>query len=73
MTQTAEALGIVPRAVEDIFQATESGDLTVKVAFFEILNDKIYDLLNAHKFKVPLKLKESGSGGLEAVHLRITL
>ena len=36
--------------------------ITVKVAFFEILNERVYDLLNANNFKVPLKLKEVGNG-----------
>ena len=63
-TQDLESLGVVPRAVRLIFDALEATceEFTVKVAFFEILNEKIYDLLNANNMKVPLKLKEEGHG-----------
>lgn len=37
-------------------------EFTVKVSFFEILNEKVYDLLKVLKMKVPLKLKEEGHG-----------
>ena len=49
--------GIIPRVLRDVFRGV--GDSTVKISFFEILNERIYDLLRSHK--VPLTLKEVGN------------
>ena len=57
------ACGIIPRVVRDVFrhveQSADSSNCTIKVSFFEILNEKIFDLLKT--MKVPLALKEAGA------------
>lgn len=58
-----DGVGLIPRVVRDVFKKLESTPdkgvfSTLKISFFEILNEKIYDLLKA--MKVPLALKEVG-------------
>ena len=76
MAQDEDRKGVIPRAIEQIFceirtaemersqsesaNLGDSEDLTVRMSFFEIHNEKIFDLLKAAKMKVPLKLKEEG-------------
>ena len=38
-----ESRGIIPRAIEDVFASLEQYDV-IEISFFEILNEKIYDL-----------------------------
>ena len=58
-----DACGIIPRVVRDVFRHVEESadcsEYTIKVSFFEILNEKIFDLLKT--MKVPLALKEAGT------------
>ena len=49
-------LGIIPRAINQIFES-ESG-VSVKVSFYEILNEQVYDLINPSRQKVPLTVRE---------------
>lgn len=60
MTQE-DYIGIIPRTVAGIFSGLSDDASVVKVSFFEIHNEMIYDLLNVQKRKIPLRLKEEGS------------
>ena len=53
-------LGIIHRAISDIFTNVDLSTVSVGVSFFEILNEKLYDLLNTSKVKVPLAMREEG-------------
>ena len=57
------ACGIIPKVVRDVFghieESKDASEYTIKVSFFEILNEKIFDLLKT--MKVPLALKEAGT------------
>jgi hypothetical protein len=53
-------LGIIHRANADIFKTVDLSAVSVGVSFFEILNEKLYDLLNTSKVKVPLSMREEG-------------
>ena len=59
-----DSIGIIPRTVSGIFAGLASGSTSssysVKVSFFEIHNEMVYDLLNVQKKKIPLRLKEEG-------------
>jgi len=56
--------GMIPRSLGHIFELLleEENHVTVKAAYFEILKDNVFDLLNPQRLKVPLKLKEQGFG-----------
>ena len=49
--------------MRDVFrhveESADSSNYTIKISFFEILNEKIFDLLKT--MKVPLALKEAGA------------
>ena len=48
--------GVIPRAIKQIFE-TDS-DIAVKVSFYEILNEQVYDLINPSGQRVPLAVRE---------------
>merc|ERR1719300_236163 len=52
--------GVIPRAIEDTFATIDEDTDTIKISFFEILNEKIYDLLKNSRAKVPLTLRQEG-------------
>ena len=54
------AQGIIPQAIEDIFESVDLSHVSVGVSFFEILNEKLFDLLNPSKLKVPMAMREEG-------------
>lgn len=56
--KSAESRGIIPRALDDIFAIANSDTDSIGVAFIEILNEKLYDLLSGSLLKVPLALRE---------------
>ncbi len=55
-----QELGIIPRAIEDIFKNVDTSTVSIGVSFFEILNEKLYDLLSSSCSKVPLCMREEG-------------
>ncbi|XP_043596587.1 centromere-associated protein E-like [Bombus pyrosoma] len=63
MMGTAEELGIVPLAVQHMFDAianTSGREFLLRVSYLEIYNERVNDLLN--KSGTDLKLKEDSSG-----------
>ncbi|KAH0851634.1 hypothetical protein HID58_094593 [Brassica napus] len=67
----AEAAGVIPRAVKQIFDTLEGqqAEYSVKVTFLELYNEEITDLLapediSRDKQKKPLPLMEDGKGGV---------
>ena len=54
-------MGIIPRALEEIFRLANPDTDSIGIAFYEIHNEKVFDLLSQSQLKVPLLLRE-GSG-----------
>ena len=52
------AQGIIPQTISDIFNSVDLSNISVSVSFFEIHNEKLFDLLNTSKIKVPLGMRE---------------
>ncbi len=50
--------GIIPRALVDLFAKADPETDSIGISFFEIFNEKVYDLLSCSNFKVPMILKE---------------
>ncbi|KAC9683460.1 hypothetical protein E3N88_45405 [Mikania micrantha] len=62
-----EDVGVIPRAVEQLFNTLESqnADYTVKVTYIELYNEEITDLLAPdEKSKKPISLMEDGKGAV---------
>ena len=58
-----EKMGIIPRITKDIFKVTDkmkNVDLNIKVAYFEIYNEKVSDLFD--KTRVNLAISEDKKG-----------
>jgi len=53
-----DSRGMIPRAIEDVFAGSNPTTDFISVSFFEIYNEKLYDLLAKDKMKVPLMLRE---------------
>lgn len=53
--------GIIPRVIQYVFEHVPSSS-TLKASFFEIHNEKLYDLLKGGNIRVPLRIKEDVSG-----------
>jgi len=56
------SIGVIPRAIKHIFE--EGRDVSVKVSFYEILNEQVFDLINPSKQRVPLAVRELPNQGL---------
>lgn len=60
--------GIIPRAVEALFdsvtQADENIEFTFKVSYVEIYLEKIRDLLDEHRTKINLQVREDKLKGI---------
>ncbi|KAK9469051.1 P-loop containing nucleoside triphosphate hydrolase protein [Lipomyces arxii] len=70
MIGTEDEPGIIPRTCFDLFEriehmTTATTSFTVKVSYFEIYNEHVYDLLVPHPAEqpVPLKVRESPVDG----------
>jgi len=53
-----EHRGIVTRVLQHIFSSNKVDFLTVKISFYEINKEQVYDLINPSSSKVPLQVKE---------------
>jgi hypothetical protein len=61
-----ESHGIIPRAIEAVFDRLESEpfavEYSVRISFFEIYQENIYDLIkNTNGLRVPLKINGHGN------------
>jgi len=48
--------GIIPRAIKQIFEKDNASN--IKVSFYEILNEQVFDLINPSGQRVPLAVRE---------------
>ena len=53
-----EVPGIIPQSIDSIFNTVDPATVSIGVSLFEIYNEKLYDLLNTSKMRVPLVIKE---------------
>ena len=53
--------GIIPRAIQQIFDLCSPSD-SIGISFYEIHNEKAFDLLSFSQLKVPLILREENGG-----------
>ena len=54
-------VGIIPRALQQIFLLSNPED-SIGISFYEIHNEKVFDLLSSSQLKVPLILREENGG-----------
>lgn len=63
-TQDTEKKGVIPRMINTIFSfidsAAETEEFLIKVSFFELYNERIYDLLNPLGSNLKLKNQKKG-------------
>ena len=73
-----EEKGLLPRALETLFTRIEAvrdtNPLEIHVAYFEVYNDDIYDLLTKHTssepaFRKKLRMHKQGVLGLREIHV----
>lgn len=57
-------LGMYQRSIEELFEASNTGELLVQVRFFELYNGKVYDLLDERR---PGFVREDADG---TIHVR---
>ena len=50
--------GIIPRALKDIFRSADPENDSIGISFYEIHNEKVFDLLSQSQLKVPLNIRE---------------
>jgi kinesin family protein 4/21/27 len=66
-------LGVIPRAVKDLFEGVNERDDTefcIKVSFLEIYNEDLNDLLNTSPRAEPLVVREDPSGSIKVTKLK---
>jgi len=61
-TNNCGEAGIIPRAISQIFK--EASSCSMKISFYEIMNEQVFDLINPSKQKVPLAVREVPNVGL---------
>ncbi|RWS13853.1 kinesin-like protein KIF14 [Dinothrombium tinctorium] len=67
---TTDAVGILPRFGTDLFARLTADDIIdVEVSYFEVYNEKIYDLLSTSKEKKILRVREHPQSGPYVVNL----
>ena len=54
--------GIIQRSLQDIFRICDPSTDSIGIAFYEIHNEKVFDLLSQSALKVPLVLREENHG-----------
>ena len=65
MNQTDDDLGIIPRAVKQIFEGIQSNpghEYTVHVSYIEIYKEELYDLLDLDTVSKDLHIREDNHG-----------
>lgn len=66
-----ERWGIIPRAVEELFERLGAGGTAVvHMSYMQIYNDKLYDLLQDRARRRPLTVHEAASRGEREVYVR---
>ena len=63
--------GIIPRAIQQIFDESNVDD-SIGISFYEIHNEKAFDLLSTSQFKIPLALREENGGEFYLPQLKQT-
>ncbi|XP_023217918.1 chromosome-associated kinesin KIF4-like [Centruroides sculpturatus] len=74
--ESEENVGIIPRAVKDIFNTinkTTDAKCSVKISFLEIYKEEIFDLLNNNKDKDSITVRENFDGSIRIVGLTETI
>jgi Kinesin motor domain len=60
-----EHYGLILRAAHDLFAAQQHHDhVTIQLSYLEIYNDELRDLLQDGNSTMPLKMRDTGSGGV---------
>ena len=62
MLGNAKEQGVIQRSLEDIFRISDPETDSIGIAFYEIHNEKVFDLLTQSSLKVPLLLREENGG-----------
>ena len=65
LNQTDEDMGIMPRAVQQVFEmmsANASREYTVRVSYVEIYKEELYDLLDLDAVSKDLHIREDNKG-----------
>ncbi|XP_067121658.1 chromosome-associated kinesin KIF4 [Centruroides vittatus] len=74
--ESEENVGIIPRAVKDIFNTINEitdAKCSVKISFLEIYKEEIFDLLNNNKDKDSITIRENFDGSIRIVGLTETI
>lgn len=65
--------GIIPRSIEALFEAVVEADaaieFSIKVSYFEIYMERIRDLLDVHRIKNNLEVRENKKDGIHVAGL----
>jgi len=64
-----EERGVVIRSLQQIIVSKDQDFLTIKISFYEINKEQVYDLLNPSCTKVPLQVREVQQGMFKVVQL----
>jgi len=62
MLGNREENGIIQRSLKDVFRLCDPETDSIGIAFYEIYNEKVFDLLSQSSLKVPLLLREENGG-----------
>jgi len=65
LNQTDDDIGIMPRAVQQMFEvitANTSREYTVRVSYVEIYKEELYDLLDLDSVSKDLHIREDNKG-----------
>ena len=65
MNQTDDDIGIMPRAVQQVFEvisANTNREYTVRVSYVEIYKEELYDLLDLDGVSKDLHIREDNKG-----------
>lgn len=74
--ENGENIGIIPRAVKDIFNSIKKSTdakYSVKISFLEIYKEEIFDLLSNNREKDNITVRENFDGGIKIIGLTESL